>query len=238
MSNFRALIFFLALIFLAVAVRFSGWGHLDYAQVQAWIDGFGAAGPLVYILIFVVATALFLPGLPITLAAGVAFGPMMGTVYASIGSTIGAGVAFLISRYCARDMVVKLLGERWRKIDEGVVLRGWVYVAITRLVPIFPFSLLNYAFGLTKIRFVPYLLTSWLCMFPVTAAYVVFSSSFLDVLKGKVSSTFLLIGLVLLLLLLVSLIPFVYRKWKGALQITSILIGWIMAFFSVGASPR
>ncbi len=213
-SKIRAIVFLLVLVALAAAIQFSGWSeYLDQGRLQTWISGFGATGQLVYIMIFVTAPALFLPGLPITLAGGLAFGPMWGTIYASVGSTLGAGAAFLIARYFARGAIQNLLGERWKKIDKGVAQRGWVYVAITRLVPIFPFNLLNYAFGLTKIPFWVYLLTSWVCMFPATAAYVVFSSSLLGLLKGKVSGTFLA-GLILIVI--VSLMPMVYRNRREA----------------------
>jgi uncharacterized membrane protein YdjX (TVP38/TMEM64 family) len=104
-----------------------------------------------------------------------------------------------------------LLEGKLKKIDEGVEKKGWVYVAVTRLIPVFPFNLLNYAFGLTKIRFSHYAITSFICMFPATAAYVVLSSSLLDLLKGKVSPQ-LIIGIALLAT--VSAVPFIYNKLK------------------------
>jgi uncharacterized membrane protein YdjX (TVP38/TMEM64 family) len=216
----RAALFLLILIGLIAAIRAGGLTeYLDQQRLQEAIRRWGIWGPLLYILIFAVAPSLFLPGLPITVAGGLAFGPLWGTVYASIGSTLGAGLAFLISRYFARGAVSEMLGERWRKIDEGVARKGWVYVAITRLIPIFPFNLLNYAFGLTRIGFVPYLFTSWLFMLPGTAAYVIFSSSLLDLLKGQVSPV-LLLGL--LLITLVSLIPVIYRRMRGQSSATPI----------------
>lgn len=218
----RAFIFIFLLVSLVVGIRISGLqAYLDQERLRGWIGGFGAGGPIVYILIFSIAPSLFLPGLPITVAGGLVFGPLWGTAYASIGSTLGAGIAFLVARYFARNAISEMLGERWKKIDEGVTQKGWIYVAITRLIPIFPFNLLNYAFGLTKIPFLTYLLTSWLFMLPGTTAYVVFSSSLLDLLKGNASPAFL-IGLVLLLL--VSLAPFVYRRWKGLRGVTPLFI--------------
>ena len=193
-------------------LRTSGAGRvLQQQKLQEWVGQFGTTGPLVYVAIFAVAPSFFLPGLPITLAGGVAFGPVWGTVYASLGSTLGAGVAFLIARYFAREQVRALVGSRLSAIDDGVRKKGWVYVAITRLIPLFPYNLLNYAFGLTQIRFSEYLLVSWICMFPATAAYVVFSSSLLDLLKGKIPRE-LLIGFVLLGI--VASFPFVYRKFQ------------------------
>jgi uncharacterized membrane protein YdjX (TVP38/TMEM64 family) len=213
----RAAVFLGVLVVLAIGISFSGLSaYLDGERIREWVDTFGSAAPLVYILAFAVVPVLLLPGLPMTIAGGLAFGPFWGTVYASIGSTLGAGLAFLVARYFARQAVQNFLGERWKKVDEGVTRKGWVYVALTRLIPIFPFFLLNYAFGLTQIRFVTYLLASWLFMLPGTAAYVVFSASFLDLLKGKVSPSFW-IGLTLLFAVFAA--QHLYRKRKGALSV-------------------
>lgn len=187
---------------------------LDERRLRAWIEDFGAAGPLIYILIFAAAAPLFLPGLPITIAGGLAFGPLRGTVYASIGSTLGAGLAFLVARYLAREPVQALLGERWKKADEGVTEKGWLYVALTRLIPIFPYTLLNYAFGLTRIRFATYLITSWLFMLPATAAYVIFSASVFDLLKGNAPHA---VWVALVLFLALFAVQYFYRRRKGAL---------------------
>ncbi|NKE70722.1 DUF3047 domain-containing protein [Candidatus Manganitrophus noduliformans] len=223
-SKRRFFLFLLLLIVLVAAVRLLGLHDaLDQERLRSGIDRWGAWGPLLYILIFAIAPVLFLPGLPITVAGGLAFGPLWGTVYASIGSTLGAGLAFLVARYFAREAVSEMLGERWKRIDAGVAERGWVFVAITRLIPLFPFNLLNYAFGLTRIPFAIYLFTSWLFMLPGTAAYVIFSSSLLDLIKGDLSPAFL-IGLLLLVAL--SVIPFFYRRWKGSKDSLPKVIIW------------
>lgn len=230
----RAALFLLILIGFIVVVRAGGLTeYLDQQRLQEAISRWGIWGPLFYILIFAIAPALFLPGLPITVAGGLAFGPAWGTVYASVGSTLGAGLAFLIARYFARGAVSEMLGEQWKKIDEGVARKGWVYVAVTRLIPIFPFNLLNYAFGLTQIGFVPYLFTSWLFMLPGTAAYVIFSISLLDLLKGQIPPT-LLLGL--LLIALVSLAPLFYRRWRGAGGPLSVWIALFLGLLLLQAS--
>jgi uncharacterized membrane protein YdjX (TVP38/TMEM64 family) len=137
---------------------------------------------------------------------------MWGVVYTSIGATAGACLAFLISRYLTRDWIeAKLKKSRWRELDQKVEQHGWKVVALTRLVPLFPFNLLNYAFGLTKIRFAHYAVVSFVCMLPATIAFIVFSSSLLDLVKGEVSLTFL-VGI--LLVIIVSLLPVIYRKQK------------------------
>jgi uncharacterized membrane protein YdjX (TVP38/TMEM64 family) len=196
-----------------VSVKLSGLeAYLDKQRLQAWIQGFGAWGPLVYIVFYFFAPSLFLPGLPITIAGGVLFGPLWGVLYTIVGATGGACLAFVIARYFGRDWVSrKVEGTRLGKLDGEVERQGWKIVAFTRLVPLFPFNLLNYAFGLTKVKFSHYALTSFICMLPATVAYIIFSSSLLDLVKGKVSVQ-LVVGIVLVIM--VSLIPIHYRKAK------------------------
>jgi uncharacterized membrane protein YdjX (TVP38/TMEM64 family) len=183
--------------------------YLEMEQLRGWIEGLGLWGPLVYILLYSLTPSLFLPGLPMTVVAGLAFGPFYGTIFAITGATMGASLAFLVARYFAREQVANLLSERLAAIDEGVKKKGWVFVAITRLIPLFPFNMLNYAFGLTSIRFSHYVLASFVFMLPGTTAYVVFSSSLLDLIKGRVSMEFVA-GVALVLI--VSLFPVFYRR--------------------------
>lgn len=205
----------LGLLVLAIAgVHLSGAGqYLQQDRLRALIEGYGALAPALYVLIYALAPVLFLPGLPITVAGGILFGPVWGVVYAITGATIGASLAFLVARYGARDWVAaKLTGPKWQKLDSEVARHGWKVVAFTRLIPAFPFNLLNYAFGLTSIPFGQYAVTSFICMLPACIAFIVFSSSLLDLVRGKVSPTALLgIGLIVL----VSLLPLIYRRFKN-----------------------
>ena len=207
-------IILLAAIVAAIAgIRLSGiLEHFDSETLRQSVASLGPLAPVAYMLLYTLAPALFLPGLPVTLVGGIVFGPFWGVIYSIIGATAGACVAFLISRYVARDWIsTKLTGPRWRQLDRSVEKNGWKIVAFTRLVPLFPFNLLNYAFGLTPIKFIPYAITSFICMLPACIAFIVFSSSLLDLLKGKISPAFL-VGI--LLIVLVSLIPFLVRKLK------------------------
>jgi len=186
--------------------------YLDQETLRQLIGSYGILAPLIYMLIYTVAPALLLPGLPLTIAGGILFGPFWGVVYTITSATAGACLAFLISRYIARDWVGnKLRSPRWRRLDEGVEQHGWKVVAFTRLIPLFPFNLLNYAFGLTKIRFWPYAITTFITMLPACIAFIVFSSSLLDLIRGRISPS-LLIGIGLLLL--VSLLPLFYRRYR------------------------
>lgn len=196
-----------------IAVRMTGSTRfLDQEALRQLIGGYGYLAPLIYMLIYTLAPALLLPGLPITVAGGILFGPFWGVVYTIISSTAGACLAFLISRYVARGWVEeKLRSPRWRRLDEGVEKHGWKVVAFTRLIPLFPFNLLNYAFGMTKIGFLPYAATTFICMLPACIAFIVFSSSLLDLVRGRISPA-LIIGIALIVL--VSLVPFFYRRYQ------------------------
>ncbi len=196
-----------------LAVRYLGLGqYLDQETMRSWIEGFGVWGPVVYMLIYAIAPSLMLPGLPITVVGGVLFGPFWGVVYVAIGATTGATLAFLIARKMGREWVESLIkGGRMREIDDAVEKKGWKIVAFTRLIPLFPFNFLNYAFGLTRIGVLPYFLATLVFMLPGITAYVVFSSSILDVFHGRVSPAFIA-GVVLVLL--VSLIPFIYKRFR------------------------
>jgi uncharacterized membrane protein YdjX (TVP38/TMEM64 family)/Fe-S oxidoreductase len=214
-SGKRGIILRLLILMLIVgaisAVHVTGAARsLNQETLRTWMESFGIAAPLLYMLIYIIAPALFLPGLPITIAGGIIFGPFWGVIYTITSATIGACLAFLISRYLARDWIErKLRSPRWRKLDEEVSRQGWKVVAFTRLIPLFPFNLLNYAFGLTKIKFWHYAVTTLVCMLPACIAFIVFSSSLLDIIRGKVSVTFL-VGL--LLVVLVSVLPILYQR--------------------------
>jgi uncharacterized membrane protein YdjX (TVP38/TMEM64 family)/Fe-S oxidoreductase len=203
----------LVLIGAIIATRAVGvTRYLEQENLRNLIQDAGLWAPAIYMLTYTLAPVLFLPGLPITIIGGILFGPFWGVVYSIVGATAGACLAFLVSRYAARGWIeYKLKSPRWKKLDEGVEKQGWKIVALTRLIPLFPFNLLNYAFGLTKIGLVPYALATSLFMLPACIAFIVLSSSLLDLLKGRMSKE-ILIGL--LLIVAVSLIPVIYRKLK------------------------
>jgi uncharacterized membrane protein YdjX (TVP38/TMEM64 family)/Fe-S oxidoreductase len=212
MTKFLVFLFFLTAVI--VTVKTSGISqYLEQETLRTWIINYGSLGPFVYMLVYTIAPVFFLPGLPITIVGGILFGPLWGVIYTITGSTAGACAAFLVSRYLAREWIEgKLKSPRWRRLDEGVEKHGWKVVAFTRLIPLFPFNLLNYAFGLTKIGFKQYAITTFLCMLPACSAFIVFSSSLLDLVRGRISLTFV-IGLVLIVL--VSLVPLFYRRYKA-----------------------
>ncbi len=139
-----------------------------------WVESLGIWGPLVFSLVYIVATVFMVPGSALTLAAGTLFGILRGTLYVSVASTLGAAAAFLVGRFLARDMVAaKIEGKpAFAALDRALAREDWKIVGLTRLSPIFPFTLLNYAFGLTRVRFLPYVVASWVGMLPGTLLYV------------------------------------------------------------------
>ncbi|MCC9642889.1 TVP38/TMEM64 family protein [Rhodopirellula sp. JC740] len=143
-------------------------------SLNDWVRTLGVWGPLVLVLLYIVATVLFVPGTILTLAAGALFGLAIGMVVVSIGSTVGAALAFLIARYVAREKVAQVAksNPRFAAIDRAIGEGGWKIVGLLRLSPALPFNLQNYLYGLTPIRFGPYVLTSWIAMMPGTFLYV------------------------------------------------------------------
>jgi len=175
----------LGLVAVIVLGRVYGLGG-RIEELRDWITGLGPLGPLAYIGIYAVAVVAAVPGSVITLIAGALFGSVVGVVVVSIGSTLGAGLAFLVSRYLARDAVRRWIAgnETFARLDRLTEENGAVVVALTRLTPIFPFNLLNYGFGLTRVRFRTYFFWSWLCMLPFTVVYVVFGDTLAKVSSG------------------------------------------------------
>lgn len=145
--------------------------QLDADALQSWIEGAGAAAPLLFMLVYIVGTVFFFPGSVLTLLGGALFGPVLGTFYNLTAATIGAMLSFLVARYLASDWVMNKTGGRLKQLMDGVEKEGWRFVAFVRLVPLFPFNLLNYALGLTRISFSQYSIATYICMLPGAIAY-------------------------------------------------------------------
>ena len=139
-----------------------------------WASGTGIAGLVAFALFYMIAAVLFLPGSLLTLGAGAVFGLWRGTLVVSAGATLGAAAAFLIARYLARKSVALWAQENpgFAALDQAVGREGGKIVFLVRLSPLFPYNLVNYLFGLTRVGFFPYLLASWLGMLPGTILYV------------------------------------------------------------------
>ena len=142
------------------------------------IRGLGTLGPVIFVLTYILASVFFLPGSVLTLGAGAIFGVVKGSILVSIAATLGATSAFLVGRYLARGWVERKIerNHKFKAIDETVAREGWKIVGLTRLSPIFPFNLLNYAYGITKVSLRDYFFASWIGMLPGTVMYVYIGS--------------------------------------------------------------
>lgn len=143
----------------------------------AWIDNLGIIGGIAFIGLYIIATITILPGLILTLGAGVIFGVIWGSIYVFIGATIGAVFAFLIGRYLARNWVKSKISsyKKFAVIDHAIGKEGFKIVFLTRLSPLFPFNILNYALGITSVSLKDYFLAS-VGMIPGTIMYVYLGS--------------------------------------------------------------
>ena len=193
-------------------------------QALAWTEGLGFWAPAFVAAFYIIACVLFLPGSVLTLGAGVLFGVVKGTITVSIGSTHGACTAFLVGRTVARDWISAKVARnaKFGAIDTAVGEQGLKIVLLTRLSPVFPFNMLNYAFGLTKIPFRQYALGSWIGMLPGTVMYVYFGAglrSLAALSTGKVETgtagqAFFIVGLIVT----VAVTVFVTRLARRALK--------------------
>ncbi len=142
-------------------------------HVQDFISSLGIWAPLAYVALCVVAVTCFSPATPLLMIAPL-FGVWLGTLYASLGLAAGACVSFLLARYTARPGIESAVRTHphFARLDDGARRLGWKMIVFTRLVPVFPFNLQNFAYGLTGIPFPVYALVSWLCLVPLAGVYV------------------------------------------------------------------
>ncbi|KAG2320968.1 hypothetical protein Bca52824_014181 [Brassica carinata] len=160
---------------------FAGVGYVYRGQINTFltqfstlIEGYGPAGYALFIAVYAGLEILAIPALPLTMSAGLLFGSLVGTIIVSISGTMAASVAFLIARYFARERILKLVegNKKFLAIDKAIGENGFRVVTLLRLSPLLPFSLGNYLYGLTSVKFVPYVFGSWLGMLPGSWAYV------------------------------------------------------------------
>lgn len=187
----------------------------DVDAMQEFFKSFGIWGYLIFILVFIAACVFMLPGSMLTIIAGIVFGPIIGAILALTGATLGATAAFLVSKYVARGMIEDKIGqnEMFKKIDDGVEKNGTSFLILTRLVPVFPFSFQNYAYGLTKINLSTYFIVSLICMAPGAFIYAY--------MAGEIVTNGFSVGLLVkfaaagTILFLISLVPKYIAKKKG-----------------------
>lgn len=167
-----------------VIAAFFNRDWLSFESLDNAIREAGLWGPLLFMALYAIATVLFLPGSILTFAGGALFGPLAGTFYNLTGATLGATLAFLVARHLASEWAARKAGDRMKQLMQGVQDEGWRFVAFARLVPFFPFFLLNYALGLTRIRLAHYILATYVFMLPGAFAFTYIGHAGREVAQG------------------------------------------------------
>ena len=187
----------------------------DIPAMQEWFQNLGLIGYLVFIFIYVLVAIFMLPAFPFTLIAGVTFGSILGAILALTGATIGAAVAFLVAKYVARDAIVNKFQDNpfFKKIEDGFEQNGVSFLILTRLVPVFPYNLQNYVYGLTSINFFTYVVVTFITMAPGAFIYAFMAG---EIVANGLSLTLMIqFAIAGLVLFVVSLIPKYIAKKKG-----------------------
>ncbi len=197
----------IGLIYITTYLRNAG--YISPESIISFISQHRILAPLIFILIYTIGPSLFIPSLPLTLGAGFLWGPFWGVIFSIIGATLGASMAFLLARYIFGETIKRKLSySRWHILKEKVERHGWKAVAFTRIVPIFPYPVLNYLFGITPIPFLHYLWSTFVFMLPACIAYVAFGSSMGElILKGNIKG--IITGIIIATIAL--LIPFAIK---------------------------
>ena len=205
-NKFIKLILLLILVIgIAAAVMYRD--QLNVAALENWLLEAGPAAPILFMIIYAIGTVFFLPGSLMTLLGGALFGPWWGTFYNLTAATLGAMLSFLAARYLASDWVAQKTGGKMKQLINGVENEGWRFVAFTRLVPLFPFNLLNYALGLTKISFSQYSIATYVCMLPGAIAYTYLGYAGKEAIAGGEG----MIQKILLAIALLAVVGFIPR---------------------------
>jgi len=186
-----------------------------FGRIRSWIKGQGTLAPLVFGLIYILATVFALPGSVLTVSGGILFGTLWGTLINLISATLGASLAFLLARYLGREFIEKWTRGKLKRFDQKIGEHGFYTVFYLRLVPLFPFNLLNFSLGLTQIKFRDYFFATLLGMAPGAFVYTSLggASHYLDLNDPKAWLDYRVWGP----FALVSLLSFISILWKRAL---------------------
>jgi len=189
--------------------------QINPATLDAWLGSLGPWAPVGYIVIYALATVALVPGAIFGLAGGVLFGAIWGSLWNLLGATLGATLAFLVARYIAADWVARKAGGLLKRLVEGVDAEGWRFVALVRLVPLFPFNLSNYALGLTRIPLQHYVIATLVFIVPGVVAYTWLGHAGRGALSGEAGAV--RYGLfALALLAAIALLPRLVGRMRGS----------------------
>ena len=187
----------------------------DIPAMQAWFQSLGFIGYGAFVLIYIVAAVFMLPAAPLTIIAGITFGSVLGAILSLLAATIGATFAFIVARYIARDTIVNKFKDNaiFARIENGLKQNGVSFLILTRLVPVFPYNVQNYAYGVTPINLWTYTGISFITMAPGAFIYAYMAGEIVTHgFSVKLMIQFAIAGVILFL---VSLVPKYIAKKKG-----------------------
>ncbi len=216
-KNIKTLLMVIALVAVFIIMKVTGLLEIlsDFEQFQALIENAGTMGYVIYILLYILVAIFSIPASIITIAAGIMFGPVLGGILALLGGTIGAAAAFIVARYIARDFIVSKFGKNkiFQKIEQGVEKNGKDFLILTRLVPVFPYNIQNYAYGVTNLNFVTFTAISFVTMAPGAFIYAYLAGEI--AVNGVSTGLFIKLLIAGVVLFGVSQVPKFFAKRKG-----------------------
>jgi len=175
------------LVFLAIAIWFTlGYSYkINFDSIRQLVDESGAWGPVIFVMVYITVVVFSLPAAGMTLAGGLLFGTLWGGIFSLTGAMIGATISFFLARYIASDWVRRRSGKFLKRVLHGIKHSGWRFVAVIRLIPVFPFAIVNYLLGLTPVSFKGFWFASTIFMLPGVFAYAYVGSLGEAVIRGE-----------------------------------------------------
>jgi uncharacterized membrane protein YdjX (TVP38/TMEM64 family) len=217
MAHYRRWLLALLVLLAGIALAAAIWaldGHLTAEAVETYVLSLGVWAPIGFVVLYGLATVAMIPGSVFDLAGGALFGPYLGSLINLAGGSLGAVLAFFVARYIARDWVEHRAGPRTKGIMQSVDADGWKFVAFVRIVPIFPYNVVNYLLGLTRIPFHHYFFATIVFMSPATVVYTYIGYASRQAIAGNTDNLrYALLALGLLAVLLV--LPRIYKRIRG-----------------------
>ncbi|HWM83507.1 MAG TPA: TVP38/TMEM64 family protein [Pseudolabrys sp.] len=202
-----------------VAAMALAWWYSDALEletIEAWVGSLGLWAPIGYVVLYAVGTVAMVPGSLFDTLGGALFGPVVGSIVNLIGGSIGAFLAFFAARYVAGDWVEERSGPRVREIKRSVEAEGWRFVAMVRLVPVFPYTVFNYLLGLTRISFWQYAVTTVVCMAPSTVVYTWLGHAGRNLVSGEAGDEPIRYALMFLgVAAVVLFLPRLVKRWQS-----------------------
>jgi uncharacterized membrane protein YdjX (TVP38/TMEM64 family) len=201
------------LLALGAMVVFTYRDQIDVIMLETWLAEHPVSAPLFFALFYIVMTLLFFPGSLLSLMGGALFGPLWGSIYNQLSAILGATLTFLVARYIAADWLEKKLAGNVKEFKADVEAKGWRFVLLVRLVPVIPFTMLNYALGLTRIRLLHFVTVTFICIFPRVIAYSYVGYAGRKAIAGEEIQPQMLLFMGVLIVII--LLPYLFIKLRS-----------------------